>query len=518
MSVSERTPVAKPVGVSGVVAHGDVLYWDDRDAGWKGRRRDETIIAMANDPLFGSVLLGIEFLIRRVDWHLNPPDDSAAAAQAAEFVDGCLADMDNQWPGDTLARILTYLPWGWSAHEVVYKRRQGPDGTPPSRFTDGKIGWHRWALRPQPTRYGWRFVGDEPVALIQQDPATFHRIDVPLAKCLLFRYASRDNSPEGFTPLRVAYDAWYNKRKLQRIEAIGIERDLAGLPVGRVAAADIAANSDVYQAMQTIVTNIRNDAQAGLVIASDRDEQGHFYQDVTLMATGGARSFDTDPIIKRYANEVVTVFLANVMRTGQDGTGSYALADVQGGLFQQAIGAHLDTIAQTITEQAIGPLCRLNGIRSELWPTLEHGDIESADLATTGKYFTDLGTAGLIEDTPELRHFLHEIAGFPVPTVEELQQREAEREAEAKKAAAALAKARAAQPPPTNGATPPNGKAPANQDGNAGGEAMMSELRRFVADDGTISLSDLIEVMAWWRSVVPEQYADILDAKVLTDG
>src|SRR6185436_13564349 len=106
--------------------------------------------------------------------------------------------------------------------------------------------------------------------------------------------------------------------------------------------------------------------------------------------------------IKRYANEIVTVFLANVMRAGQDGVGTQALAETQSGLMQQAIGAHLDTIAQTINEDGVAPLCRLNGIAEDLIPTLAHGDIESADLAALGKWITDLATAGLLADTPEL--------------------------------------------------------------------------------------------------------------------
>jgi phage gp29-like protein len=109
------------------------------------------------------------------------------------------------------------------------------------------------------------------------------------------------------------------------------------------------------------------------------------------------------------------------LRTGQDGVGSYALAETQGGLFQQAIGAHLDTVANTINEQAIVPLMRMNGFSDALAPTLMHGDIESADLARLGTYLTNLASAGLLEPSPELSVFLHEIAGLPIASVEELQ-------------------------------------------------------------------------------------------------
>jgi hypothetical protein len=429
ISTNGRGPSPKAVGVSGIVSYGGVLYHADYDKAWKGVERDKTIGSMLNDPLIGSVLFGIEMLVRRVEWSLQAADESDEAANAAEFVDECLQDMTGYWPGDTLAQILTFLGWGWSCLEVTHKRRDGERGVSPSRFDDGRIGWHKWAIRPQATRYGWEFDGDEPSALIQADPGTFKHYTIPLDKCLLFRYASRDNSPEGTTPLRIAYDAWYYKKQIQKIEAIGIERDLAGLPVYYCPSQDIANNTAVYQAAQNIVTGIRNDSQAGAVISSDRDQSGNRKQELVLLSSGGSRAFDTDAVIKRYANEVVTAFLANVLRTGQDGVGSYALAETQGGLFQQANGAHLDTEANTITEQAIVPLLRMNGFSDALAPTLTHGDIESADLARLGTYLMNLASAGLLEPSPELTVFLHEVAGLPVASVEELQAN-ADKEAE----------------------------------------------------------------------------------------
>lgn len=420
--MSDRTAASKPIGVGGVVQYGGVLYDQDYDRAWQGIERDRTISTMLNDPIIGAVLLGIEMLVRRIDWRVDPADDSDEAEAAAEFVRECLDDMDDYWPGDTLAKILTFLGWGWSCHEVTYKRRDGVMGTPRSRFDDGKIGWYRWSLRPQITRYGWEFEGDDATALIQQDPQNLQNmITIPLDKCILFRVTSRDNSPEGSTPLRLAYDAWYNKRKLQRIEGIGIERDTAGFPVMYIEGQDILNNTAIYQAAQKLVSGIRTDSQMGAVISGDRDSTGNRRQELALLNSGGSRAINIDPTVKRYANEVVTVFMANVMRTGQDSVGSFALAEVQGGLFQQAIGAHLDTIAQTITEQAVWPLCALNGINPEMYPTLNHGDIESADLQRLGAYVLALGTAGVLENTPELRAFLHEVAGLPVPEVEEMQ-------------------------------------------------------------------------------------------------
>lgn len=518
-----RAPSPKAVGVSGTVSYGGVLYHADYDKAWRGVERDKTIVSMLNDPLIGSVLFGIEMLVRRVEWSLQAADESDEAAAAAAFVDECLQDMTGYWPGDTLAQILTFLGWGWSCLEVTHKRRDGERGNPGSRFDDGRIGWQKWAIRPQATRYGWEFDGDEPSALIQADPGTFRHYTIPLDKCLLFRYASRDNSPEGTTPLRIAYDAWYYKRQIQKIEAIGIERDLAGLPVMYIPGTDIAGNTAVYQAAQTIVTGIRNDSQAGAVVAGDRDQSGNRKQELTLLSSGGSRAFDTDAVIKRYANEVVTAFLANVLRTGQDGVGSYALAETQGGLFQQAIGAHLDTVANTITEQAIVPLLRINGFSDALAPTLQHGDIESADLARLGTYLMNLASSGLLEPSPELTVFLHEVAGLPVPSVEELQAKadeDAELAAKQAEGLAAANAARSALDQQSIEALIAQRQSLARWRSGDRDElpAAASERRAFADDEEDapepVEQADIDDAVALFRTSVDPKYADMLDAEV----
>ena len=52
-----------------------------------------------------------------------------------------------------------------------------------------------------------------------------------LERALHFVTKSRKNNPEGHSILRGSYRAWYFKRRIQEIEGIGLERDLAGFPV-----------------------------------------------------------------------------------------------------------------------------------------------------------------------------------------------------------------------------------------------------------------------------------------------
>ena len=42
-----------------------------------------------NDPIVGAMLHGIESLIRGLDWHVTPANDSPEALEAAKFLEEC---------------------------------------------------------------------------------------------------------------------------------------------------------------------------------------------------------------------------------------------------------------------------------------------------------------------------------------------------------------------------------------------------------------------------------------------
>ena len=72
---------------------------------------------------------------------------------------------------------------------------------------------------------------DNLIGMTQQPPPDYGLFTIPMSKAMLFRTESVKDNPEGRSILRNAYRSWYFKRRIQEIEAIGIERDLAGLPV-----------------------------------------------------------------------------------------------------------------------------------------------------------------------------------------------------------------------------------------------------------------------------------------------
>jgi hypothetical protein len=377
------------------------------------------------DSTVGAVLTAIELLCRRVSWDMVPANESNEAQRWAGFFQGAMfADMSYSWE-DTLAEILSMLTWGWSYLEIVYKKRSGDDpggDLARSRFDDGLIGWKKWEIRSQDTLYGWEYAPDDTfIGMVQQAPPRYERTLIPIEKSLHFKTTSRKGNPEGVSILRKAYLSWYYKKNIARIEAIGIERDLAGLPVAYAPRELFGANvSPEAQAVRAellqLVTNIRRDSAEGVLFPLVYDQNGHQLYDLKLLSSGGSRQFDTTAVIQRYDQSIATTMLADFILLGQNAVGSYALASSKTSIFATAIGTYLDSIQSVINTFAIPRLAKLNRIPQELWPSVQHGDIETVDLDALGGYISQLAGAGAnVFENPKVLPYLLEQAGIPVP-------------------------------------------------------------------------------------------------------
>ena len=258
-----------------------------------------------NDATIGGILLAIEKVMLRLDWKVQEGGQEPADIELRDFIQGCLDDMSDSWDG-TLQGIMSMLVHGYSYHEIVYKRRQGPNQDDPSKrskFNDNKIGWRKWAIRSQETVWRWEFDDDGGVqGIYQLDPYSGKgQVFIPIQKSLLFRTTTIKNNPEGRSMLRNAYRPWYFKKRIEEIEAVGIERDLAGLPVAflppNYLSSGASANEKALRdAVVSIVQGIKRNEQEGVVFPLQYDEQGHKMFDLTLLSTGGQRQFDAQPL------------------------------------------------------------------------------------------------------------------------------------------------------------------------------------------------------------------------------
>ena len=416
--------MAKPdlteLGTSGLRRSGGFITEEFLNA-LRGRRGLLVYREMAdNDPVIGSILYAIEKVILRLDWRVDPFDDSDAAKELAEFVDSCLEDMSDSWD-QTLASILSMLVYGFSFHEIVYKIRGGDveDPKKKSKYSDGKIGWRKMPIRSQETLNNWMMDVDGGIQGFRQiDPTGGGFREIPIDKGLLFRTTVNKNNPEGRSLLRNCFRPWYYKRRIEEIEAVGIERDLAGLPVAKVppeylSSGATAAQQQVLAEITTIVQNIKRNEQEGVIFPKMFDENNNEMFSLELLSSGGSRQFDTDKIIERYDQRISMSVLSDFILLGHEQVGSFALGSQKMDLWTMSVEAIAKSIAEVMNQYAIPRLLKLNGMDTKLTPYLTYGEVASVDLNELANYVKNLISAGALTPDEKLEAYLREQASLP---------------------------------------------------------------------------------------------------------
>jgi hypothetical protein len=437
-----------------------------------------------NDPVVGAMLYAIERLILAIEWDVEAytakKTDSVKRKdqQAADFIKECMDDMSESWPS-MLSQILSFLPFGFAYCEIVYKKRDKNDTKDPTRrskFTDGKIGWRKIALRGQETLWDWEFDENGSIkAMRQSDPSVPKGVvSIPIEKALLFRTVTPRNNPEGRSILRNAYRPWFFKKTIEEIEAVGIERDLAGLPVAYVPPSMLSSNATTAEisartAMQDLIRGIKRNENEGILFPLAYDEQGREQYKLTLLSSGGSRNFNTDAIIARYDQRISMIILADFILLGHEKVGSFALGASKIDLFTSAIQQIANSIADTFNSHAIPRLMKLNGMDTTRAPKIKAGEITHVDLGVLGDFISKMAAAGAMQPDLEMDNYLRGLANLPKRSEEE------------------------GVPPMGMGAMPPPGAPPtAPQDPNAMAQQPQPETNLFqqIGGDDAEALGD----------------------------
>lgn len=388
----------KEIGSSGLNRWGNYIYEEFlTQLRWPNASKVYKEMA-DNDPTVGGILYMMQNLVRNVQWNVVPGGETDGDIKAANFLENCMNNMSVSWV-DTINDILSFFTYGWSFHEIVYEKK------------DGHIVWKKFAPRSQHTLYGWEINDEgEITAMLQQAPPNYKIARIPMEKGLLFRCGVRNNNPEGKSLLRNAYRPWYFKKRIEEIEGIGVERDLAGLPLLQPPEGIDLWDETNPEAVKmrnyatNLVKNVRRDSSEGLVVP--------FGWEFKLLSTGGSRQFDTNAIISRYDNRIAITMLADLVMLGTDRNGSFALADIKKSLLANSVQSLVKDMANVINENAVKTLFRYNNFPGMTnIPKIVPSDVEAPSLKEIGDYVRATGISAL--NDPAVMDYLREIANIP---------------------------------------------------------------------------------------------------------
>jgi hypothetical protein len=400
----------------------------------RGRKGVEVFREMSqNDPIVTALLFSIDRLLRNVEWRVDPAGKSKQDADAAKLLETCMDDMSHTW-SDFISEVLSMLVYGWSWHEIVYKRRSGmwtSDSKSRSNYSDGLVGWRKMPIRSQDTLLRWVFDDDgDTRGMVQLAPPKYQTVVVPIERSLLFRYRHYKNSPEGISMLRGAYRPWFFKKRLEEFEAVGVERDLAGLPIAKVPAEMLRAKPGSDQAksvdaFKKLVKSVRRNDQEGMVfpMAYDQDTKQPLYS-FELLGGGGARQFNTDAIIQRYEQRILMTVLADFIMVGHEGSGSYSMHVDKTGIFRTSLNSITQSIADTINRHAVPKLFLANGWKPSELPKIVPDDVDAPDISVLASFMQSMSSMGVTWfPDGNLENFLRGAARLPELDDDQLEQR-----------------------------------------------------------------------------------------------
>lgn len=379
--------------------------YDDTNRLLASRRAITEYRKMGNDSTVAAIMYALTMLVRSVEWSITPGDDAQARRNAdylKEQIDA-LPHPFSDIPQEAVAGVL----YGFSFHEITYT-------------TDsGLIGWSSIDHRPQHTLLKWELdEQNQPEVFVQMLPQG-GRADIPVpVKGFLFR--TDTTAPSGVSLFRGAYDAWVKKHQAEHSLMVGVDRNLRGMPK-ILMPSDILAQGEgnaVYDAMKDLVTRIKRDEQMGLLLPSDRDEDGNLLYEFVIETTDAGNYDGIVSVIRMYAQDIATTLLATFLGLGRDATGSRALAEPQQELFRIAVNALLDMVQDQIDRQLIGSLFDLNPTLTGDRPTLTHTPITDVDLEALGGFIEKIfkGGGDWFDDDGETMDTMRRLAGLDADT------------------------------------------------------------------------------------------------------
>lgn len=349
--------------------------------------------------------------IRSTAWMVEEPAGAGAAEReaAALLRENLFGGMETPWD-EVLREGCLAIYYGFRVPELVWEERAGlvmlrrVAGRNPELV-------ERWLHDDRGYPAGFVYAGYRPRGAGVEGPGDveagasesveFRRVAIPLEKTLHFAYDADGGNPQGFGLWRSMYQHWYVLQALYKVLAIGIERNLLDVPVGKLGP---GAQEEDRRRLLTILRRWRAAEDAAVVLSDG--------QEIALL--GGQRSLvDAMPFLRHHDAKLLHAGLAQFLNLGQSEHGTQALGVVLARIFETSEDAAARWIAGTLNRQLSRRWSLLNygpGVRP---PVIRHKAIRSPDLASWSAALGTLLSGGLLHPAADDEQYLRDLLELP---------------------------------------------------------------------------------------------------------
>lgn len=394
---------------------------------------NKTVKNMLNYPTVYSGVELIKMMIMRGEIDIEPPlGASEEEIKRTQFIKQCMNDMEHPFE-DVMVNALSYIEYGYAIIEKVWRQRLYTAG---SNYNDGLIGWRKLPPRSQDTIGEWKWSDDgrklthavQDLGLIYDDSrvnlfaktgsAIDGKIELPVEKILHFRYNPTRDNPCGSSPLASAWLPWKYITNLEEVEAVGIQRNMNGvlkyyLPPKYMAEDAEPQDKAIYDNVKRQLRNYQNNEQAGFAIPNIYDE--HSKQrlfDLVPIEVNGTAGADVNAIIQRYDNKILMTLFSDILKLGQDATGSFALAGQKNATVEMNIQTRCKEICSVFVNQLFKETYQRNGWDARRLPTMTIRFDTDYDLDILSKFIQRVGAVNMLPRTPKIVSQIIKELGF----------------------------------------------------------------------------------------------------------
>ena len=222
---------------------------------------------MANaDPAVDVSLRAGKMPIMGALFFVQPYDEEQENIDIAQFVNYNLLKGQSAPFLLILEDILRMYEYGFSVFEKVYELREwAPKRTGANRRKYTML--KKLAPRPTPTIKEIKYDNNGgPTSVVHRalrEDRTLEEVEIPIDKLIIFSFNKKGGNLEGKSLLRTAYQPWYYKDNLYKIDGIQKERHGMGFPV--VEAPPGATDNEIIAA-KALVANVRTNEFGGMVL------------------------------------------------------------------------------------------------------------------------------------------------------------------------------------------------------------------------------------------------------------
>lgn len=363
-----------------------------------------------SDSQIKGSLAAIKLPLMAADWHLEPPPDATPKeVENTDFLSSQLfpklarRSVHTEGWRYRLRHILLHLDFGSMPMEKVWAV-EDIDGRP-------MVTLPKLSPRLPRTITEWNVNNHGEFAGVVQQASridgNFTSVSIPAEKLLLFVNELEGSDFRGLSILRAARKDWYYKDRLQRINAITLEKRGAGIDVGTLTNGDDAQKA----AAEDVLMQVRTHERA-YVLETDK-----FKYRMDGIGAGGTLS----PLesIKYHDWMILQGMLTQFLGMGDGDGGSYAMHADKTTFFLMAILGISEETREPFNTDLLPEWTAYNYGDAVRSPVLDHSRLDRRDVDKVVNALKALVPEGIITIDPSIEMTMRELLELP-----ELQEEE----------------------------------------------------------------------------------------------